>query len=498
MRRQASILVGLLWCVAILAVVVVTVLHGSQLDLRLAKNQGDQIQAHYLAIAGAEKAKALLFLDARQRRGEHVNHSGKLYNDPTDFRDVPLGRGKYRVIKQGGHDENDQIIYGIADEESRLNINYAGTNELEQLPDLKPEVAACILDYRDRDSNVTQGGAEAEEYAAMSPPYQPRNGPLRTVREMLMVRGVTRQQFMGEDANQNGLLDPEENDADTSDPPDNADGHLDAGWSGLVTVDSSVQDVDAAGEDRINIQEADEKALTDVQGITSEIAKAMVQWRGQNRFESLADLLAVRAMQPNNAPGPPGPPGQPGQPSPQRGGSPGSVQIRRGPGSVQVSGPPGSTFSGPPGGGPQPGQPQPAPSQQTPTGPTLINEQLLMDIADRLTVGSTRAQAGAVNINTAPPEVLACLPRMNRQIAEAIIRYRSSSGYFPNIAWLLKVDGIDREVFKALAPRVTARSETFRILSEGEINSSGARKRIQTIVRVSSSGVETISYREDL
>ena len=44
-----------------------------------------------------------------------------------------------------------------------------------------------------------------------------------------MVRGVSSDLFAGEDANQNGLLDPEEDDGDNSYPPDNRDGILDAG-----------------------------------------------------------------------------------------------------------------------------------------------------------------------------------------------------------------------------------------------------------------------------
>jgi DNA uptake protein ComE-like DNA-binding protein len=482
MRRNGSILVGLLWCVAILSVVVISVLHSAHLDLRTAKNQGDQLQAHYLALAGVEKAKAVLFLDARQRRGDRQNHTGALYNDPANFRDVALGHGQFRVLRSGGRDDAESIIYGVMDEESRLNVNYASADELTRLKDLRPEVAAAIIDYRDRDSNVIQGGAEAEEYAAMQPPYKPRNAPLRTLREMLMVRHMPRDLLLGEDANLNGLLDPEEDDGDANYPPDNGDGRLDAGWSGLITVASSVRDVNAAGENRVNVQEAGESDLANVRGFSQEIARAIVQSRDQNRLESLADLLEVRATPPNNQP-PGGPP--PGGPS---GGQP---SVGRGPVAVPQAGPPGQPPQ-------QAGPPGTVPTRQQPSGPPLISEQLLMDVADDLTVLSTSVQAGAVNINTAPVEVLECLPGMTRELAEAVVRYRSSSGYFPNVAWLLKVDGLTRDIFKSVAPRVTARSETFRILSEGLVTSTGARKRIQVVVRVSSSSVSTLSYREDL
>src|SRR5206468_6148307 len=38
------------------------------------------------------------------------------------------------------------------------------------------------------------------------PPYLPRNGPFQTVRELLMVRGVSRELLFADDAKQNGLL----------------------------------------------------------------------------------------------------------------------------------------------------------------------------------------------------------------------------------------------------------------------------------------------------
>jgi len=49
-----------------------------------------------------------------------------------------------------------------------------------------------------------------------------------------------------------------------------------------------------------------------------------------------------------------------------------------------------------------------------------------------------------------------------------------------------------------VAAQVSARSETFRIVSEGKVNSSGARQRIQVIVHVGEDDIDTLSYREDL
>jgi type II secretory pathway component PulK len=86
---------------------------------------------------------------------------------------------------------------------------------------------------------------------------------------------------------------------------------------------------------------------------------------------------------------------------------------------------------------------------------------------------------------------------VDRPLAQAIINYRSSSGFLPNAAWLLKVPGMTQELFKQLAPLVTTRSETFRILCEGRIHSSGVHQRIQAIVHVGLDGIKTLSWRED-
>ena len=460
-RRSASVLVGLLWCLALLSVVVIGILHSASLDLRVVKNHGDLIQAHYLALAGIEKAKALLYQDAASRKRSARNHTGELYDAPHDFRDVPLGRGQYRVFRQGREDEGGRIIYGISDEESRLNVNHASADELGRLEGMTREIAAAILDYRDEDNTVTPGGAEAEFYASLQPPYVPRNGPLQTSRELLMVSGVPRELFLREDVNQNGLLDPEEDDGNDTSPPDNRDGILDSGWSGLMTLDSSVQNANAAGQARVNVQSAAESSLASVPGISADLAKAIAAYRGQNRLENLADLLDVAAVNPQNQPPPQPAPGPGGQPSPPS------------------------------------AQPPINPALQ-PTGPKLVSEDLLMEIADDLTTSDDQDQSGAININTASLPILVCLPGISRELAQAIISHRHSAGFFPNIAGLLKVPGMNREIFKQVAPKVTARSETFRIVSEGKVNSTGARKRMQVTVHLSSFGMETLSYREDL
>src|SRR5207253_6669167 len=134
--------------------------------------------------------------------------------------------------------------------------------------------------------NASTGGAEAEYYLSLRPAYVPRNDKLQTVRELLMIRGVSPDLLFGADEDQNGFLDTEGNATAKK-----SSGTLEGGWSDIITVDSWTQNVNASGDSRINIQTADEGSLSAIKGISSDIAKAIVAARnGQKRLESIADL----------------------------------------------------------------------------------------------------------------------------------------------------------------------------------------------------------------
>jgi competence ComEA-like helix-hairpin-helix protein len=444
MKRNGSILVGVLWCMVLLSVLVIGVLHTARMDLLVVKNYGDRVQAHYLALAGVERAKALLYQDVVTRQQTGKNHTGSLYDDSKDFKDVPLGRGKFRVFHRATQENGGGIVYGVTDEESRLNINVATANELTNFTGITSDIIGAIMTWRSGSTQdpSTQGGANSEYYMSLRPPYMARNAPFQTVRELLMVRGVTSDLLLGNDQNQNGFLDvdnPSDREFDSALlplPPK-------PGWAASLTVSDTDKDVDASGKDRVNPQTADQGALSAIPGITQEIAQAIVSYRGRNQLTTLDDLLSVTAGNQNQGNG---------------------------------------------------NNPQ---NSSNNSGAPVISQDLLEQVADQLTFANGDQQ-GLVNINTAGIDVLTCLPGVNRTLAQAIINYRSSTGYFANVAEVLKVDGMTRSVFKQIAPLITARSETYRIICEGKINSSGVVQRIESIVHIGRTDMETLGYREDL
>ncbi len=57
-----------------------------------------------------------------------------------------------------------------------------------------------------------------------------------------------------------------------------------------------------------------------------------------------------------------------------------------------------------------------------------------------------------VNVNTAPTDMLAAIPGIGPQLAEAIAVYRQANGAFAQIADLANVDGIDMSLVEKLKP----------------------------------------------
>jgi hypothetical protein len=66
----------------------------------------------------------------------------------------------------------DQPYFGLVDEASKLNLNTATLEMLEWLPNMTPELAAAIIDWRDSDSDVTSGGASRPYHGSILLPLR--------------------------------------------------------------------------------------------------------------------------------------------------------------------------------------------------------------------------------------------------------------------------------------------------------------------------------------
>ncbi len=195
-----------------------------------------------------------------------------LYHNTELFRAALLqdntferGRGRVSLVAPVESDlTGTQIRFGLIDESARLNpnalIGFGLDDELTRemlmyLPGMTEDVADAILDWVDADDDTRDYGAETDVYLMFSPPYEAKNGPLESVDELLLVDGVTPELLFGEDANRNGLLDPNENDGEATPPLDNADGLLNPGWAAFLTVHSRESNLRPDGSPKININQ---------------------------------------------------------------------------------------------------------------------------------------------------------------------------------------------------------------------------------------------------
>ncbi|MBI5758850.1 MAG: general secretion pathway protein GspK [Planctomycetales bacterium] len=232
---------------------------------------GRSVQTRAFADSGIELASSML-----AQRADSTPES--YFHNPSWFQGVlmrdaasPRGIGRFSLVAPFESDPAARTIrFGLIDESSKLNLNSllklgvddtTARNMLMQISGMTEEIADAILDWIDPDDTSREFGAESEYYLTLNPPYEPTNGPLQSFDELLLVRGMTPWLLFGEDANRNGLLDPNENDGELRPPLDDGDGLLQHGLSAYLTIFSREMNQQLDGEARINVNG---NTLTDV------------------------------------------------------------------------------------------------------------------------------------------------------------------------------------------------------------------------------------------
>src|SRR5262249_25629512 len=148
------------------------------------------------------------------------------YNNSQVFQGItvreegPGSQGRVSIIAPLGPDDvpSESLPYrfGVTDECGKINLNAlmkldsSGQilhNMLLMLPNMTEDIANSILDWLDADDEPRESGAESDTYSSLTPPYRAKNGPLDSLEELLLVKGMTPQLLFGNDRNRNGILD---------------------------------------------------------------------------------------------------------------------------------------------------------------------------------------------------------------------------------------------------------------------------------------------------
>lgn len=223
--------------------------------------------------------------------GKHVEDGADeawfvVYDDMDAMASGELYNAEFEVVWQ----ERGKPSVGVEDPHAKVNINRMTMEDLMELPNMSEDTAAAILDWIDEDNSVRELGAEKGYYAQLPSPYEPRNGWIRSLRELELIAGVRAEDVRGEDWNLNGRLDPNENDGTATWPDDNADGRLDAGWSQWITTESVDGGLAYSGRERLDLLLADERELLGrVEGLEPLQARVILDYvrREGSRIEDL-------------------------------------------------------------------------------------------------------------------------------------------------------------------------------------------------------------------
>ena len=484
---------------------------------------GDQIRTRALAESGIDALAAAF--DDLEGGNQIIGTDGeqRFRHQAVDADGHSVGR--YSILQRLPSSEDHDVCFGPVDESSKLNLNALpldnhrrtqSRNRLLALPGMTDAIADAILDWMDEDDESSEFGAESEWYATLSPPRLPAQRRLNSLNELLLIRGVTHELLYGEDANQNGRLDPNENDGARGEPSDNADGKLDRGWVDLVTLHSREAATPAGRPARINVNRPELPELFDEleSSLGDEAAQFIVAWRlagsafgsdsqrvgsvsagsssngfdaerRQRRMESAHDRLRRQLGRDNVSSAE-----DAGQPETNAAALTGNEVVKAG---INLSRKPAyairsvfdligttvridvdrrdtvlkSPWAGDPG----------------------SVEQAVALLENRLTTTDDEFIAGRINVNEAPRAILRSVPGINESLAESILagqrRARGNgeiSRRHQTIAWLFVEGLVDLRQLRSLAPWLTTRGDVFRGISIGHIDGHRVTSTIEFLI----------------
>jgi type II secretory pathway component PulK len=418
------------------------------------------------------------------------NLGGNFSNNPEMFAAVEVGPGNpvrggsrftlMNIADNGGlNGQRYDLQYGVADESAKININAAiikdptGTalyNALMALPNMAPEYADCIVDWVDADSSPRNAGAEDSDYSAMSPPYRCKNGPLNSVDELLLVRGITPQLLYGNDKNRNGQQDPGEDDGT----------EFNRGWSEFLTCYGRDINVDSTEQPRFNINEPDIQILASnlYSLVGQEVADYILYFRisgtsqaagsGGNNVR-VAPASALRTLVEtaiNN-----------------------QQKLNRKLSSVLTVY--GTQIQLPATPAP-PGMPAPPPTVvPCPLNDPAVLKQVLPLLMDRASTSANYELPPRVNVNNASREVLQALAAIGGNtittadidacLAAKANQNPTDVAYLTG-AWLVSSGAMDPAKFKTIEPFITGRSYTYRAQSVGYFVNGGPVVRLEAVI----------------
>jgi len=183
-RRRGSILIVALWALFFLSALALALNAYINPQISLASKLKERAKCYYSAKAGVKKAIQTIVID------ETPGYVAlKDLRNEKEFKEKELGEGVFSI--------------GLMDEERKININKASFDMLKRFFEIVADVSSkdasgiadSIIDWRDTDNDTRELGAENSYYQTLSPPYPCKNKDFEVIEELLLVKGISRENF---------------------------------------------------------------------------------------------------------------------------------------------------------------------------------------------------------------------------------------------------------------------------------------------------------------
>jgi type II secretory pathway component PulK len=523
--RSASVLVLTLVVVALLTLGAMAYFERMFAERRASRASGRQLQSRHLAESGVEYVRALLMQDPKL-----LLETGGLYANPNLFQgilvtDDPLAafRGRFTVLAPDMTTDGyyGGIRFGLENESSRLNLNTVlladstqdgARKVLMTLPGMTESIADAILDWIDPDGESRLLGAEQDYYSSRNPPYAPRNGPIGSIEELLLVREVTPALLFGADLNRNAAIEQSEEPLMEIDNVDNSTGLLNRGWAAYLTLESAEANLRPDGQPKIDVNMDDLQALHKqlVEVLDEEMANFIIAYRqggprdeddqdstggqsaseitldftqpGRQRLTTILDLIGVDTEIARTPAG--------GQGDQNQGGGDGDDGDGGGRGGGEGRGD-GEGRGNEDGEGRGGGEGQ-NPNSRIGVKAAFLNERGAMQrylpkLMDNLAVNAAPTIPGRININQAPRRLLSGVPGLTSTAVDQIIANRDITlgqqrPEQVHETWLLTDGIVELDEMKKLMALVTTGGNVYRAQVVGFFDEEGPADRLEVLI----------------
>lgn len=188
-ERGIALLIVLLG-MALMTLVVVDFSTTTAMGYLSAANQANEMRAYYLARSAVAVGAALLDEDARQDAANGTSYDGLTDVWAAPFPPLPVegGTAQLAIVDEARKFDINLIVDPNTGQPSQLYLPVA--ERLFENVGVTPDLLPAIIDWLDPDSIESPGGAEADYYMKLIPPYMPRNGLMPTIGDLRMIKGI--------------------------------------------------------------------------------------------------------------------------------------------------------------------------------------------------------------------------------------------------------------------------------------------------------------------